>query len=271
MQPTLAGAIEAANLLIAAYAVPPSNLQPTYVLPAGLTVVQSFFGHALQTDSSMADPASTRAVDSVSFGFVAQRTGSNDYVVVIRGTQTIYEWVQDARFLKVDCPYPAGSGQSEDGFTDVYSSLRTAPNAAAPRLVDYLNGLPAGATLTITGHSLGAALATLLALDVATTGPIIHPTVYTLASPNVGDPSYARTFNGKLLADTWRITVFLDVVPHLPPTTFMIYANVGQDHSLNSLGQVSLTIPCLHAIQTYLHLLAKLAGSVPLPPLPQGC
>ena len=65
------------------------------------------------------------------------------------------------------------------------------------------------------GHSLGAALATLLALDVGSTG---HDAVelVTWASPRVGDKAFCDAF-AKHVSDVARFTCGADVVPRLPP------------------------------------------------------
>ena len=65
------------------------------------------------------------------------------------------------------------------------------------------------------GHSLGAALATLLALDVGSTG---HDSVelVTWASPRVGDKAFCDAF-AKHVSDVARFTCGADVVPRLPP------------------------------------------------------
>jgi pimeloyl-ACP methyl ester carboxylesterase len=43
-------------------------------------------------------------------------------------------------------------------------------------------------SMTVCGHSLGGALATLLALDLAASTGFSHPVVYTYASPRTGIP-----------------------------------------------------------------------------------
>ena len=65
------------------------------------------------------------------------------------------------------------------------------------------------------GHSLGAALATLLALDL---GSIGHDSVelVTWASPRVGDKAFCDAF-AKHVHDVARFTCGADVVPRLPP------------------------------------------------------
>jgi predicted lipase len=70
-------------------------------------------------------------------------------------------------------------------------------------------------SLTICGHSLGGALATLLALDVAANTIFKNPTIYTYASPRTGDALFARTYN-QVLPNTYRIANRVDMVPKLP-------------------------------------------------------
>jgi predicted lipase len=59
-------------------------------------------------------------------------------------------------------------------------------------------------SLTICGQSLGGALATLLAFDVAANTIFKNPTIYTYASPRTGDALLARTYN-QVLPNTYRI------------------------------------------------------------------
>ena len=133
-------------------------------------VVTTFYGNDLATDINPG-----RALTIVSFGFAAQDAAGNARQSATQGNRgTGEEWIQDAKFLAVKCPFLAGAGLSEDGFTAVYQSLRMTQDSGSQRLVAALAGafFPRPVTsLTICGHSLGGALATLLALDVgANTG-----------------------------------------------------------------------------------------------------
>src|SRR5262249_19562759 len=158
----------------------PVNFTP----PAGYTLVSKVY----------ADDITDGLPDFKVFGFIA-RSGS-DAVVAIRGTEGVLEWIMDSLFVPVPFPYlPAG--RTEQGFTGFYSTFRTGPDNTQPRVVDALRGLVADGTvktLRITGHSLGSALATLLALDVAGNGVFSTPTVYVFASPRVGDKIFAGTY-----------------------------------------------------------------------------
>jgi hypothetical protein len=228
------------------------------------TVISTFYGNDLATDINPG-----RALDIVSFGFIVQDGGGNA-VVAIRGTEGITEWIQDARFLAVKCPFLPGAGLTEDGFTAVYESLRVTKDPASKRLVDALpNAFPNPVTsVTICGHSLGGALATLLSLDVAAnTGLGSELTSYTYASPRTGDPSFADTYN-QVVLDTVRIANRLDLVPKLPLPP--LYEHVGEVTDLNPMLKVKLDLLCQHHLTTYLHLMSLQTGGTILP-LDQGC
>jgi predicted lipase len=207
-------------------------------------------------------------LDVVSFGFVAQDYAGN-VVIAIRGTDSILEWVQDAKFLAVKCPFLAGAGRTEDGFTAVYQSLRVGSNVDSPRLIDALPGMAFPqpiASLTICGHSLGGALATLLALDVAANTRFTSPIAYTYASPRTGDPSFADTYD-QVVPNTIRIANRLDIVPKLP--TPPLYDHVLEAYELNPLLKVRLDLLCEHHLTTYLHLLSLKTGGTLLPLNPE--
>ena len=72
-----------------------------------------------------------------------------------------------------------------------------------------------------TGHSLGAALAQLTAMELINNG--IHTTMINFGQPRVGDSTYAAYSNGKL--EQYRVVHDKDLVPHNPtmdwPLNFM--------------------------------------------------
>ena len=165
-------AIEYAQLVNAAYAIQPGNLVSSsgMVITAGgttYTVVATIYANDLATDMNP-----DRGDDVVSIGLICQAVGAGDVVIAIRGTEGIQEWVHDAEFLQVPCPFLAAAGNTEDGFTAMYNSLRTGDPAGSPSVVDALATLPFTqpvTSMTICGHSMGGALATLLALDMTAT------------------------------------------------------------------------------------------------------
>lgn len=266
--------IQYATLVKLAEAVDPSETkyQPGDQIPitygssvnVTYTAVTTFYGNDLATDKNPA-----RGNQIVSFGFVAQDPAGN-VVVAIRGTEGIYEWLQDAQFLAVRCPFLAGAGFTEDGFTAVYRSLKSASGPTGVRLADALANLsyPRPATsLTICGHSLGGALATLLALDVAGNSKFLLPTVYTYASPRTGDPLFASTYN-QVVPSTCRAASRFDLVPKVPLPP--LYQHVNTLFELNPMLQVKTDLLCEHHLTTYLYLISKL-GSGPVLPVDPGC
>jgi len=187
------------------------------------------------------------------FGFIAQR--DSDVVVAIRGTDGVLEWMKDFEFEFVRFPF-VDAGSVEAGFSGFYSTFRTDRNNTAPRVFDALAKLIAGGavkTLRIAGHSLGSALATLLAIDVAANSDFTTPIVYTFASPRVGDKVFAGTYDG-LIETSWRIANVNDIVPQLPPQ-FVGYVHVDAEYPINSDDRCRHNFNCWHSLETYLNTL----------------
>lgn len=155
------------------------------------------------------------------FGLVG-RYGSTVFVA-FRGTETLEEWLEEFSIL------PAADGRFgsvADGFLDLYSMV-------ASEVLDTVRAtLTANDNLLVVGHSLGGALATFAALDLA--AYVQEPSVMTFASPRVGFHGFASTFN-KSVETCWRITNFLDVVPEVPLPP---YAHIGTHVALNSGGGI---------------------------------
>ena len=87
---------------------------------------------------------------------------------------------------------PAGL-RVEHGFLAAYNSLR---NATANAITAGLAACGAGCSLLFTGHSLGAAMATLAAAEHA--GGAAAVQLYTFGSPRVGDQAFASWARDKL-------------------------------------------------------------------------
>jgi hypothetical protein len=265
------------QLVNAAYAVAPDNPanRSGEMVTAGLgadqtnyQVITSIYANDLATDVNQ-----LRGTFTVSIGLILQ-SAAGDAVVAIRGTVGVYEWIHDAMFLTVHCPFLPSAGSTEDGFTAMYMSMTTGAAAGAPSVAKALAGLPwptPVTSLTICGHSLGGALATLLALDVAantTTPAFKNPTVYTYASPRTGDPSFANVYN-HVVPQTFRIANRVDLVPKLPLPP--LYEHVDTLYDLNPAVLfppqvlVKFDVPCEHFLTSYLHLLSLQAGGSVLP------
>ena len=177
-------AILYAQAVNAAYAIDPADVtnhagQVIPIAGANYQVVTSIFANDLATDMNP-----DRGKSRVSIGLILQAATAGDVIIAIRGTEGTKEWIHDAEFLLVPTPFLAGAGHTEDGFTAMYMSMTTSLDPSCPRVTQALSGVkfPRPLTsLTICGHSLGGALVTLLALDVAANTAFKNPTVYTLS------------------------------------------------------------------------------------------
>lgn len=143
------------------------------------------------------------------FGFILE--SDNAIVIAFRGTQSEANWIADAQIHQRPYPYTQNAGLVHEGFLNIYESCRD-------ELLATYTTLPAK-PLYITGHSLGATLATLHALDVATNTNFPSVTMYNYASPRVGDSNFVRTYTS-LVPQSRSFINTTDVVPKLPPKVF---------------------------------------------------
>lgn len=129
--------------------------------------------------------------------FVAEGAAGATYLV-FRGTETKpLDIVTDLRALQD--AWQAGV-KVHAGFKDAYEAVRDKLHA----LIDARPG-----PLVITGHSLGAALATLAASDFKNRAPKL----VTFGSPRVGDAAFASLFAGQQVT---RYVDCADIVPRVP-------------------------------------------------------
>jgi kumamolisin len=216
------------------------------------------------------------------YGFIAQSTANlNQFILAIRGTSNAVEWWDDANAaLLVPFRVP-GCGSVGAGFARIYDTLEVVerPTGAAAGAVvpqslrsvggfaqqvgnlvarralgtAHATGLPASASVEVTGHSLGAALATLYTLENAYTAKIKNPALCTFASPAVGDSTFAAAFNGLGLT-SWRVVNAPDLVPKLPPQ-ILGFTQVNSLQQYSSTGKVVPLLLCWHSLATYLSLI----------------
>lgn len=233
---------------------------------ASYTVIQTLYACDLATDFNRTHPLQNTFT---TMGIVAANDADpNDVVIAIRGTLTVWEWLQDAKFLLIPFKSVAGAGLTEDGFTDMYYSFSLTPSACTTAFIAALSQLlPNSATVTVAGHSLGAAIATLFAIDLAanTNFPV---TLYTLASPRVGDLTFSHTFN-HLVPNAYRVCNRLDIVPKVPPP--LMYFHVGDETELVPSAQLKFDLGCEHHLTSYFNMLGVLSGQTAKYPIQPDC
>jgi hypothetical protein len=125
-------AIKFAQLVNAAYAVSPSTADPCgQSINAGdttYTVVSTVFANDLATEMNPG-----RGDNIVSIGLVLQLTGGDDIVIAIRGTEGIYEWIQDAKFGMAPCAFAAAAIRMTDSLACTNRSAMEAVRARCSR------------------------------------------------------------------------------------------------------------------------------------------
>ncbi|MDF2921858.1 MAG: lipase [Paenibacillaceae bacterium] len=189
------------------------------------------------------------------FGFIIE--SPREIVIAFRGTSSRNDWISDAMAAQIKFKYVRGTCLVHRGFANIYASARKGIHSALAKL-------PPDKSLTVTGHSLGAALATLCALDLAVNTPSRSPKLFTYGSPRVGDPAFARVFSQNV-SSSYRFANPFDLVTHAPPTVLKLpvrdktyyYSHVK---SMESVPFQKGSIELNHIISSYF---AKLSRSEP--------
>lgn len=170
-------------------------------------------------------------------------TSKKNSIIAFRGTNRTAEMIQDLLLFQQDYS-KRGYGKIHSGFADVYDPI-------ASQIRDVAQKLNPALPCYITGHSLGGALATLCAIDLALQIPALKSQLqlYTYASPRVGDPAFAAKHT-QLIRNSYRIINLADVVPLGPPRKFqgMTFAHIGQVWSFLASGG---DIEPNHSFNTY--------------------
>ncbi|MEG3436062.1 lipase family protein [Pannus brasiliensis CCIBt3594] len=175
------------------------------------------------------------------FGFIARsKTNPDRFFIVLRGTREGAEWFNNFRPVPKVFLDEANLGEVRNGFNLIYTRNRegidldrilgiarpfsikeTIQKFAKEHLTDR-------SEILITGHSLGAALATLAAchLHAIAVAENLTPSIdlYTIASPRVGDETFAEIFkNPRVPLRSYRVFNSEDLVPSVPfPTTSIL-------------------------------------------------
>jgi hypothetical protein len=199
------------------------------------------------------------------YGFYAlQIKQPGALIVVFRGTETWQEWWDDFDWALVPSPYMSKAGYVANGFLKIYEtfSVTSPASDAPPTLLKDKMSLPGDLNLdeslplVTVGHSLGGGLSTLYAAEVASRGKT-NPTVYTLASPRVGDKAFADAYNATI-ANNYRVYNWPDLVPKFPKDPVDNYHHVKGGYEVDSLDHpetVEVSVDCFHSILTYLFLI----------------
>ena len=183
----------------------------------------------------------------VYWGFVL--TCPEHHILVLRGTQRGHEWLQTLNAKQIasgDVPTLGFRGRVHRGFATIYGRLSNA-------IIEAVQQLDVNKPLYLSGHSLGAPLASLAALDISQKVAALRRNLrlYTYASPRLGDPTFAEAFNS-IVPNAYRVINQADLVPNLPPTSAanVAYVHAGEQWAFTSAaGDIGPN----HFISAYRH------------------
>jgi hypothetical protein len=169
-------------------------------------------------------------------GYVGILPSDSSIYIVFRGSTSITNWIINMDVIKTpytsfpecaDCNVHKGWYLSEQAvITDVINKVSSL-NAKYPNYA-----------IKLTGHSLGAALAQFVSMDLVRAGlPKDKISVLNFGQPRTGDGNYA-TFVPSVVASgvTWRVVHDRDIVPHLPPEPGMTYVHICRELFEDSSG-----------------------------------
>lgn len=136
----------------------------------------------------------------------------NGCVIAVRGSEDPANFIKDIEVVMDSMSDVCDGCKAEHGFHSLWHEIDTTIIA---KLSD-LGCMPGGDPVFITGHSLGAAVATVATLELFVKGFDVRAS-YMFESPRVGNKAFAEffdsQFNGK---DVWRITHGADPIPSTP-------------------------------------------------------
>uniref|UniRef100_A0A804NG45 Phospholipase A1 n=1 Tax=Zea mays TaxID=4577 RepID=A0A804NG45_MAIZE len=220
-------------------------------------------------------------------GFVAVATdegkellGRRDVVVAWRGTIRMVEWVDDLDISLVPAseivlPGSAANPCVHGGWLSVYTSADPGSqyNKESARHQQVLNEVkriqdlykPEETSITITGHSLGAALATINATDIVSNGynrSCCPVSAFVFGSPRVGNLDFQKAFDSAADLRLLRVRNSPDVVPKWPK---LGYSDVGTELMIDTGESPYLKAPgnplTWHDMECYMHGVAGAQGS----------
>jgi triacylglycerol lipase len=154
-------------------------------------------------------------------------------------------------------PYTGESSsgaQMHQGFATAYLSVRE-------KIHQYLRNRPA-ASVTVTGHSLGGALATLCAVDIQYnfSPQVQRIDLYSFGSPRVGNNGFRESFNRRV-PSSYRLVYGMDMVPALP-RPWQGYRHVDTEYRFGPRLSFNIVSQRLkdHAIANYVAALKDLVA-----------
>ncbi|XP_059439936.1 phospholipase A1-IIgamma-like [Corylus avellana] len=244
--------------------------------------------------SISADPP---AGDSNWIGYVGVTTdtgstvlGRRDILISWRGTEGEAEWINDLTFDLVSASAILGKEHDPKVHHGWYSMYTTSHEASTYNSISCRDQVLSEVSrlleiykdeevsITVAGHSMGAAMATLNAVDIVYNGYNLKPsgaddpvnpclvTVFGFGVPRVGDNGFLQVFSDLKNIHILRVNnkPAGDIVPDLPPSVPVLfpYVDVGEELIIDTRKSPFLKTnnPNAHNLEVYLHGVAGTHG-----------
>ena len=255
---------DVAKGLTVMYAMDMTTMFPTQLTPpvdGRLAANWQVVGYLTATDAILrggGGPISKG--DEVCYGVLARSLADPTQVVAtVRGTAGVVEWIEDAQFIPMNHPNK-DCGRVESGFWDIYASMnfRTSSGGpVTPAAAGIANAIGPKDTLTVVGHSLGSALATYLAFDLADPARLgTRASALLFASPHPGDDTFASAFDQRLSGRYTLYNYFLDAVPRVPfGPDYAHLPHVTDLRPSDVEARIRFDLACSHHIVCYCSML----------------
>lgn len=146
-------------------------------------------------------------------GLVGYSSLYESVVVAFRGSMDITNWVDNFTFNKRRPYKDFPNVKVHQGF---YWAYRSVADQVVPAVKKQLEMHP-NASVMVTGHSLGAAVAAICTFELEYVENVTVGALYTFGEPRPGNSEFSTMLHNASI-DMFRVTHFRDVVPHLPPT-----------------------------------------------------
>jgi hypothetical protein len=218
-----------------------------------------------------------------STAFLIQSSDGRVVILCYRGTQleNLVDWLADLDVSPEKIRFPLAGAEGTEVHGGFYRNVRATRYEIITALERALNGhsiLPDGPpmdhrleSLYLTGHSLGGAMAAMLAV-MLTSEPRYAPladklkAVYTYGQPMIGTRPFAAACQDDpfLGPNVVRYVYLNDVVPQLPPTASGGFAHFGREFRYRPDGDSGHWSPALRSAMPLPSILELLALPVTL-------
>ncbi|KAJ1402224.1 Alpha/Beta hydrolase protein, partial [Ochromonadaceae sp. CCMP2298] len=142
-------------------------------------------------------------------GYIGFNAAQSSIYVVFRGSTSIQDWMNNLDVVMTD--YPCSGCEVHKGFLKAQQSVLP---FVTEKVTALLQKYPSYAVV-VTGHSLGAAMATLTINDLKKTVSASRFRLFNFGSPRIGNEEFA-SYTTSLLGDDSRVTHHKDMVVHTP-------------------------------------------------------